>query len=170
MIVRSLRGVDDRNSRQWAGRDWGGKHTKYAHRYEASLSPPPAIKTIDDTAYRNCSSLTSVKFNDEIEEFVSCEALRGWWGHGVQERCLSTYCFLVRSSIPERFFGLAKINSWQVNTHDTLESIPIISAEGMMNVDTIDAKRTVYENLLTETSMLIPEQFGFDDGIVLNIL
>ena len=36
--------------------------------------------------------------------------------------------------------------------------------------DTIDAKLTMYENLLNEAPVLFPEQFGLDHGIVLNIL
>jgi hypothetical protein len=52
-----------------------------------------------------------------------------------------------------------------------LRRIPTIST-GEMNAyfDTIDSKLTVYKNLLFEAPMLFPQQFGFDYGIVLNIL
>ena len=67
--------------------------------------------------------------------------------------------------------GLAKMSSWQVNIHEMLRIIPSISTENMKEYfDTIDAKLTVYENLLNEASMLFPEQFGLDHGIILNIL
>ena len=38
---------------------------------------PPAVKVIDDSAFKD-SSLTNVVFCDEIDEFVSCDAMRGW--------------------------------------------------------------------------------------------
>jgi hypothetical protein len=132
---------------------------------------PPAVKTIYDSAFNGCSSLTNVKFFDEIEKFVCCEAMWGWWNQGVHEKSLSTYCFLVRCSIPARFSGLALVSSWQANIHDMLRRIPTVSAE-VLNVyfDTIESKLTAYENLLNEAPTLIPEQFGLDDGIFLNVL
>jgi hypothetical protein len=46
------------------------------------------------------------------------------------------------------------------------------SGSNMLNAyfETIDAKLTVYENLLNEAHVLFPDQFGLFDGIVLNIL
>ena len=52
---------------------------------------PPAVKVIKDSAFGGCSSLTSVVFCDEIEEFMSCEAMRDRWNNGVHEKSLSTY-------------------------------------------------------------------------------
>lgn len=110
---------------------------------------PPAVKVIHDSAYKNCSNLTSEKFCNHIEKFVSCEAKRDWWSQGVHEKTLITYCFIVRSSIHERFAGLALVSSWQVNIHELPRSIPTISTEGMnAYFDTIDSKLIVYENLL----------------------
>jgi hypothetical protein len=57
---------------------------------------PPAVKVIAGNAFKSCSNLTYVEFCDKIEEFVTCEAMRGWWNHGVHQRSLSTYCFLLR--------------------------------------------------------------------------
>jgi hypothetical protein len=78
---------------------------------------------------------------------------------------------LVRCSIPDRFSRLARVGSWQANICYMLRRIPTIST-GEMNAyfDTIDSKLTVYKNLLFEAPMLFPQQFGFDYGIVLNIL
>ncbi len=46
-----------------------------------------------------------------------------------------------------------------------------VSDEGMnAYFDTINAKRTVYENLLNEAPMLFQEQFGLVHGTVLDIL
>ncbi len=117
---------------------------------------PPAVKAIHDSAFRNCSNLTSVEFCDEIEEFVSCSAMRDWWNRGLHEKSLSTYCSLVRCSIPVRSSGLAKISSWQVNIHDMLKRIPSISTEGMnAYFDSIDSKIAVYENLLKRLSLVL---------------
>ena len=50
-------------------------------------------------------------------------------------------------------------------------SIPTVSAEGTDSYfDTIDAKLTMYEDLLNEAHVLFPEQYGLDNGIVLGIL
>jgi hypothetical protein len=143
---------------------------------------PSTVKRIHDTAFKDCYGLMRVKFCDEIEKFVSCKAMQDWWNQRVHERCLGTYCFLVRCSIPERFSGLALVTSWQANIHEMLRSIPTVSApdddddgedgdEGMnAYFDTIDAKLTEYENLLDEAPTFFPEQFGLDHGIVLEIL
>ena len=97
--------------------------------------------------------------------------MRGWWNQGTHLLCLSTYCFLVRCSIPARFSGLALVSSWQANINDMLRSIPTVSVmELNAYFDTIDAKLTMYENLLSEAPTLFPEQFGLVYGIVLNIL
>ncbi len=52
-----------------------------------------------------------------------------------------------------------------------LGCIPTVSNEGMnAYLDTIDTKLTVYDNLLNQAHVLIPELFGLDEGINLNIL
>ena len=63
---------------------------------ERIVIPPPDLKAMHDSAFENCSNLTSVKFCDEIEKFVSCNAMRDWWNRGAPAISLSTYCFLVR--------------------------------------------------------------------------
>ena len=52
---------------------------------------PPAVRVIDETAFEDCSNLTTVRFCDKIEEFVSSGLMWDWWNHGVHEKCLSTY-------------------------------------------------------------------------------
>jgi hypothetical protein len=132
---------------------------------------PPVVKRIHDTAFRGCSSLTSVKFRDDIEQFVSSKAMRGWWNQGVHGKSLATYCFLIRCGIPKHFLGLSKISSWQANIYGMPGCIPTVSNEGMnAYLDTIDTKLTVYDNLLNQAHVLIPEQFWLDEGINLNIL
>ena len=64
------------------------------------IETPPSVREIDDEAFRNCSDLTSVQFCDKIREFVSRESMQHWWNNGVHEKCLSTYCLLVRFNIP----------------------------------------------------------------------
>jgi hypothetical protein len=133
---------------------------------------PPAVRDIHDTAFDNCTNLTRVKFCDEIEEFVSCDGMSDWWNRGVGKMSLRTYCFLVRCDISARFAGLALVSSWQATIHDMLRIIPTITAPDNMNAhfDAIDAKLTIYENLLNEAHVLFPEQHGLDNGIVLDIL
>jgi hypothetical protein len=63
---------------------------------------PPAVTKIHKKSFFNCSNLTNVIFCDEIEEFLTAESMREWWNHGVHEKSLCTYCFLVRCSIPKR--------------------------------------------------------------------
>jgi hypothetical protein len=93
-----------------------------------------------------------------------------WWNQGVHVKSLSTYCFLVRCSIPACFLGLALVSSWQVKTYDMLRSIPTVSTEGMNAYNnTINAKLTVYGNLLNEAPIVL-EQFGLDHGIVFKII
>ena len=155
---------------------------------------PPAVRDIHDMAFIGCTNLTRVKFCDKIEEFVSCDAMSDWWNRGVGKKSLRTYCFLVRCDISARFAGLALVSSWQATIHDMLRIIPTIAAvdheddedednddsdaddddineEGMnAHFDAIDAKLTIYENLLNEAHVLFPEQHGLDNGIVLDIL
>ena len=158
---------------------------------------PPAVRDIDDTAFEGCTNLTRVKFCDEIEKFVSCVAMREWWNRGVGKKSLRAYCFLVRCDIPARFVGISKISSWQATIHDMLRIIPAIAAvddddnnddgddddddsdadndninEESMNAhfDAIDARLTMYENLLNEAPTLFPDHLGLDEGIVLTVL
>ena len=65
------------------------------------IAIPPAIRVIRE-AFDDCLQLTNVRFCNKIEEFVSVELMQDWWNHGVHERSLSTYCFLVRCNIPQR--------------------------------------------------------------------
>jgi hypothetical protein len=88
---------------------------------------PPAVKKIHDIAFKDCTNLTRIKFCDEIEKFVSCDAMRDWWNRGVHEKSLRTYCFMVRCSIPARL-GLVQVRSWQANIYNMLSSIPTFSA------------------------------------------
>ena len=161
------------------------------------IAIPPAVRDIHYTAFDKCTNLTRVKFCDEIEEFVSCVAMREWWNRGVGKKSLRAYCFLVRCDIPARFAGISKISSWQATIHDMLRIIPAIAAvddddnnddsddddddsdadndninEESMNAhfDAIDARLTMYENLLNEAPTLFPDHLGLDEGIVLTVL
>jgi hypothetical protein len=130
---------------------------------------PHAAKTINDGAFKGSSNLTSVRFCDEIEEFVSCVAMRGWWNHGVHQRCLNTYCLLVKFNIPNRL-ALVLVQSWQANIYDMLGRIPTVSTEGLVKslFGSIDTKLTLYENM-SEAPMLLELAIPNDD-IVQRIL
>jgi hypothetical protein len=70
---------------------------------------PPAVTVIEDSAFQSCSSLTSVVFCDEIEEFVSREAMWDWWHRGLHAMSPSTYCFFSQMQHPKSF-GFPCIN------------------------------------------------------------
>ena len=63
------------------------------------INIPTSIREIDVAAFEDCSNLTTVRFCNEIEEFVSSGSIQDWWNHGVHEKCLSTYCLLVRGMV-----------------------------------------------------------------------
>jgi hypothetical protein len=109
---------------------------------------PPAVKAIDDSAFKGCSNLTHVEFCKKIEQFVSCKAMRDWWNQGLHEKTLSTYCFLVKSNIPDQL-GLVQVKIWQANIYDMLRCIPSIPT-----IDSMEAKLSLYENL-EETPALL---------------
>jgi len=88
---------------------------------------------------------TDVVLCEEIEEFVLGDPMRGWWDNypGVHEKCLRTYCFLVRCNIPNRvgFVGARKLRT---NIHEMLRGIPLISPKGSgFYFDSIDSKLSV---------------------------
>ena len=68
---------------------------------------PPNVRVIKDNAFEDCSNLATVRECDNIKEFVLGNLMQqDVCDHGVHEKCLSTYCFLVRCNIPEHT-GLA---------------------------------------------------------------
>jgi len=110
---------------------------------------PPSVREIDETAFLDCSNLLTVRFCDEIEEFVSGESMRHWWNNGVHEKCLSTYCLLVRFNIPERL-GRVRATQWQDSIHRIFERIPAISSEWLnTHFCSIDSKLSAYEAKLS---------------------
>jgi hypothetical protein len=132
---------------------------------------PANIRYIDHNAFENCTSLTNVEFCEQIKEFVSCNAIHDWWNHGVHERSLSTYCLLVRYSIPRRLLGISVMSSSQISIHEKLRKIPTIDVNGMnAYFDTIHLEIRAYENFLEEAPMMFPEQLCLDDFLVQNIL
>ncbi len=90
------------------------------------INIPHTVREIDEMAFKDCSNLLTVRFCDEIKEFVSGESIWHWWNNGVHEKCLSTYCLLVRFNIPERL-GLVRAMQWQDSIHGMLMRIPFIS-------------------------------------------
>ena len=133
------------------------------------INIPPTVKKIHDTAFELCFNQTNIEFCGYIEEFVTSEAMRGWWNQGVHERCLSTHCFLVRCSIPARFSGLALVSSWRANIDSMLRNIPTIAATNLeAHFDAIDARLNIYENM-SEAPMLI-ELVIENDDIVQRVL
>jgi hypothetical protein len=106
---------------------------------------PLSVREIDEMAFKDCSNLLTVRFCDEIGEFVSGESMRHWWNNGVHEKCLSTYCLLVRFNIPERL-GLVRATQWHDSIHGMLMRIPFISKNGMDSYfRSMDSKLYAYE-------------------------
>jgi hypothetical protein len=88
-----------------------------------------------------------VVFCAEIEYFVTAESTRVWCNHGVHEKALSTYCFLVRYSILQRL-GHVLVRRWRGNIHGMLRNISSVSTNGLdAYFATINSKLEEYENL-----------------------
>ena len=91
------------------------------------------------------TNLRSVRFCEEIEEFVSGESIRVWWDNGTSERSFQTYNFLIQYKAPSRLILLSK-NQWQANIHEMLSSIPTVDFDALGDHFTaVDALLTVYE-------------------------
>ncbi len=98
--------------------------------------------------------MKTITFCDEIEEFVSGESMQGWWNNGIHEKCLSTYCHLVRFEIPERM-GFLLPRMWQSIIHGMLGGIPSISSEDLYSYfHSIDSKLSVYDKLKDAPALL----------------
>ena len=95
-----------------------------------SIEIPPSVTEIWDDAFEHCSNLTRVVFCDMIENFVSKTRMKYWWNHGVHEKCLSTYCFLVRDTIPMKVRNLTQ-SRWHINIHNMLQRIPSIAEDNL---------------------------------------
>ena len=133
-----------------------GKRAFYKCKSLECIMIPRAVNSIHQKAFDGCSSLTNVEFCAEIEQFVSWEAIQDWWNHGVHERSLSTYCFLVKCNIPERL-GLVTVRSWQANIYEMLNRIPSIPLKSMKSYFvSIDSRLTMYERLKESPALLEP--------------
>ena len=81
--------------------------------------------------------------------------MRDWWNHGVHEKSLSTYCFLVKFNISKRLDSL-RLREWQINIHGMLRHIPFVSPEDTDTYfDSIDSKVSDYEHYLDNAPMLL---------------
>jgi hypothetical protein len=128
---------------------------------------PRAVTTIHDDAFMLSSNLTNVLFCDKIQDFVSKD-MCDWWNHGVHEKSLSTYGFLIRCDIPQRL-GLVVITSWLNNIHGMLRRIPSVNSEDLATYfDSIDSKLYDYE-ILSDVPMLLELVIPSHD-IVLRVL
>ena len=115
------------------------------------ITIPSSVKRITPDAFK-CYiwmiPLLKVQFCDEIEEFVSGESLRDWWGNGTSERSLRTFNFLVRCNIPARLAEPLIARQWQANIHDMLSGIPSVNFVALDDYfNTIESKLTGYEIL-----------------------
>ncbi len=99
-----------------------------------------------------------MKFCNEIEQFVSAKSMQDWWNHGVHEKALSTYSFLVSWSIPKRL-GLIQVRSWQAHIHGMLKCIPSV-APSVFDLNLyfrpINSKLSYYKDL-REAPMLLEQ-------------
>ena len=110
-----------------------------------NIEIPSTVKYISPDAFSYSRALMTVKFCDEVEEFVSGESMRDWWRNGVPKESLKTYNFLVQYKVPACLLLLGA-RQWQGNIHDMLRGIPSIDFDALDDqFTTIDAKLTVYE-------------------------
>jgi CRISPR/Cas system CMR-associated protein Cmr5 small subunit len=119
-----------------------------------SIKIPPSVEEISDDAFANCSNLTQVVFCDMIENFVSKTRMKYWWNHGVHEKCLSTYCFLVRDTIPLKVRNLTQ-SRWHINIHNMLQRIPSIAEDNLhLYFVSINEKLQLYSKLKDVPALL----------------
>ncbi len=110
-----------------------------AHQIKIIKIPPSVTDNWDD-AFEHCSNLTRVVFCDVIKKIVSRTLMKYWWNQGVHEKCLSTYCFLVRDIIPMSVRNLTQ-NRWHINIHNMLQRIPSIAEDNLhLYFDSISKK------------------------------
>jgi hypothetical protein len=82
-----------------------------------------------------------------IKKNVSRTLMKYWWNQGVHEKCLSTYCFLVRDNIPMRVRNITQ-NRRYINIHNMLERIPSIAEDNLhLYFDLISKKLQLYSTL-----------------------
>ena len=133
------------------------------------IAIPSTVKRIDDSAFEGCTNLTRITFCDKIEEFVSCSAMSGWWNQGLHEKSMSTYCFLVRRSIPDRL-GLVQVRCLRANIYKMLRRIPSFSKRCLnAQFDTIHSRLAIYEHFIHahgEAIMLLELAIPSDDIIM----
>jgi hypothetical protein len=119
-----------------------------------SIKIPPSVTDIWDDAFKHCSNLTCVVFCDVIKKNVSRTLMKYWWNQGVHEKCLSTYCFLVRDKIPMRVRKLTQ-NRWHINIHHMLQRIPSIAEDDLhLYFDSISKKLQLYNTLQDVPALL----------------
>ena len=130
---------------------------------------PSSVTAIHKNVFFLCTSLTSMVYCNEIQEFVSAqESMQNWWNHGLHEKSPSTYCFFIKCSLPQRL-DLVRPMKWQTIIHGMIKRIPLISRKGVKSYfDLINSKLDLYEHLKNVFMLLelaiwkskISEQFG----------
>jgi hypothetical protein len=81
--------------------------------------------------------------------------MRGWWNCGVHPKSLSTYCFLVKCSVPTCLDSLV-LKEWKANIYEMLKSIPYILPENSdAYFDSIDSRLSDYELYQEDAPMLL---------------
>ena len=104
---------------------------------------PSTVKKIHPKAFGR--DLRTIKFCDEMEEFVSRVSCRDWWDSGISEYSLKTYNFLVRCNVPARLDMLSG-TSWQATIQDMFHHIPSVAQGNLAEYfNTVDSMLTVYE-------------------------
>jgi hypothetical protein len=118
-------------------------------------------------AFNECSNLTTVRFCDEIEEFVSGESMLVWWNHGVHEKCLITYCFFIQCNIPEHM-GQVQSTTLQTKILGILNGTPSITPKGInAYFCSIDSKLFIYKySTLLELAIWKPKIVEQTDGAI----
>ncbi len=73
--------------------------------------------------------------------------MKYWWNHGVNQKCLSTYCYLVQDIIPMSGKSNTKHVTYQY-IHNMLQCIPSIAEDNLHSYfDSISNKLQLYNTL-----------------------
>jgi hypothetical protein len=111
-----------------------------------------------------------------IKKNVSRTLMKYWWNQGVHEKCLSTYCFLVKDNIPMRVRNLTQ-NRWYINIHNMLARKPSIAEDNLhLYFDLISKKLQLYSTLKDVPALLklvmwkLTIVTNFDENDIFDIL
>ena len=111
-------------------------------------------KVVSLDIVENSTSLETVRFDDEIEEFLSETPLRTWWNQGASKYALPTFYSLIERDILKRLDDLDS-RKMRNNLLGILDRIPSIAHDDLSEYyDSIHVKLKDFEWLKDITTLL----------------